>query len=176
VLIVNPFAGAVSLTLFVGWMLVLRGILAMVAAFRVRPLEGWGWLVVDSLANLAAGLLIIVKWPSSTACAGHRASRKAQLLGYARDVESRADLTGADICAAAGVNPWGLVWLFNDFQDAQVGQAPELLADHPNNVHRIQALEEHFKKAPSVFGKFNSDPRSATSMKLPADTAETFLR
>ncbi|HUM10277.1 MAG TPA: hypothetical protein VLT82_04920 [Myxococcaceae bacterium] len=86
------------------------------------------------------------------------------------------DHTGADICAAAGINPWGLVWLFNDFQNAQIGQAPELLSDHPSNVHRVRALEEHFKKAPDVFGKFNSDPRSATQMKLPADTAETFLR
>ena len=66
VLILNPFAGAASLTLFVGWMLVLRGILAMVAAFQIRPLEGWGWFVVDSLANLAAGVLIIARWPSST--------------------------------------------------------------------------------------------------------------
>jgi len=96
--------------------------------------------------------------------------------GYSRDVESRADLTGADICAAAGVNPWGLVWLFQDFKDARSREVPELLSDHPNDEHRIQALKEHFKKAPSVFGKFNSDPRSATLMKLPADTAETFLR
>lgn len=66
VLIVNPFAGAASLTLFVGWMLVLRGILAMVAAFQIRPLEGWAWFVIDSLVNLAAGVLIISKWPSST--------------------------------------------------------------------------------------------------------------
>lgn len=95
---------------------------------------------------------------------------------YSRDVESRADLTGADICAAAGVNPWGLVWLFQDFKDARSREVPELLSDHPNDEHRIQALKEHFKKTPSVFGKFNSDPRSATSMKLPADTAETFLR
>ena len=101
---------------------------------------------------------------------------KLHSQGYSRDVESRADLTGADICAAAGVNPWGLVWLFKDFQDSQVREVPELLSDHPNDEHRIQALKEHFKKAPSVFGKFNSDPRSATSMKLPADTAETFLR
>ena len=101
---------------------------------------------------------------------------KLNSLGYSREVESRADLTGADICAAAGVNPWGLVWLFKDFQDAQVGQAPELLADHPNHVHRIQALEAYFKKSPNVFGKFNSDARSATAMTLPTDTAETFLR
>jgi len=43
-------------------------------------------------------------------------------LSYSRDVESRADLTGSDICAAAGYNPWGLVWLFRDFDKADVGQ------------------------------------------------------
>jgi len=96
--------------------------------------------------------------------------------GYSRDVESRADLTGADICAAAGVNPWGLVWLFQDFKDSRRNEMPELLSDHPNDEHRIKALKEHFKKAPSVFGKFNPDPGSATVMKLPQDTAETFLR
>ena len=66
VLIVNPFSDPESLTLFVGWMLIVRGILAMVAAFRIRGVDGWGWLIVDSIANLAAGGLIVAKWPSST--------------------------------------------------------------------------------------------------------------
>jgi predicted Zn-dependent protease len=41
---------------------------------------------------------------------------KLHSLSYSRDVESRADITGSDVCAAAGYNPWGLVWLFEDFQ------------------------------------------------------------
>jgi predicted Zn-dependent protease len=32
---------------------------------------------------------------------------KLHSLGYSRDIESRADLTGSDICAQAGYNPWG---------------------------------------------------------------------
>jgi predicted Zn-dependent protease len=32
---------------------------------------------------------------------------KLRTLGYSREAESRADLTGADTCAAAGYNPWG---------------------------------------------------------------------
>jgi beta-barrel assembly-enhancing protease len=35
-------------------------------------------------------------------------------LGYSRDVESRADITGSDICAQTQYNPWGLVWLMED--------------------------------------------------------------
>ena len=34
---------------------------------------------------------------------------------YSREVEEAADLKGSDTCAAAGYNPWGLVWLFEDF-------------------------------------------------------------
>ena len=44
---------------------------------------------------------------------------KLHSLSYSRDVESRADLTGSDVCAAAGYNPWGLVWLFQDFNNTR---------------------------------------------------------
>src|SRR5690242_9854398 len=30
-------------------------------------------------------------------------------LSYSREAESRADITGSDVCAATGSNPWGLV-------------------------------------------------------------------
>jgi len=96
-------------------------------------------------------------------------------LGYSRDVESRADLTGSDISAAAGYNPWGLVWLFQDFQNADPNQVPQFLSDHPGNKQRVDALEEHFRKDPSVFGKFNPDPKSATPISVPKNSAEVFL-
>jgi len=97
-------------------------------------------------------------------------------LGYSRDVEERADLTGSDVCAGAGINSWGLVWLFQDFQNANVSQIPETLSDHPNNQHRIDALEDHFRKRPAVFGKFNSDPKTATPFSVPKNEPEVFLR
>src|SRR6266851_4271738 len=86
---------------------------------------------------------------------------KLHSLSYSRDVESRADITGSDVCAATGYNPWGLVWLFQDFQNAKMGQVPQLLSDHPGNQNRVDALERHFRANPSVFGKFNPDPKSA---------------
>jgi len=91
-------------------------------------------------------------------------------------VESRADLTGSDVCAAAGYNPWGLVWLFQDFQNADMGQVPQLLSDHPNNPNRVKALEKHFRDTPSVFGKFSSDPKTARPISVPKNAAEVFLR
>src|SRR5215467_4278886 len=84
-------------------------------------------------------------------------------LSYSRDVEARADLTGADICAAAGYNPWGLVWLFQDFDNADTRQIPQFLSDHPNNRNRVAALEQHFRENAAVFGKFNPERSSATA-------------
>ena len=101
---------------------------------------------------------------------------KLHSLSYSRDVESRADLTGSDVCASAGYNPWGLVWLFQDFQNAGKGDVPQLLSDHPNNQNRVNALERHFRENPSVFGKFSSDPRSAKPLSVPKNAPETFLR
>ena len=97
-------------------------------------------------------------------------------LGYSREAESNADVTGSDICAEAGYNPWGLVWLFQEFQNADTSQIPQLLSDHPANGTRIQTLEKHFRDNPSVFSKFSPDPKSATQFVVPKDAAEQFLR
>src|ERR1700688_1318608 len=64
-------------------------------------------------------------------------------LHYSRSVEESADLKGADTRAAAGINPWGLVWLFQDFSNANMKTPPEVLSDHPDNADRIAALERH---------------------------------
>jgi beta-barrel assembly-enhancing protease len=101
---------------------------------------------------------------------------KLHSLSYSRDVESRADLTGSDICASAGFNPWGLVWLFQDFDNAKLGQVPQLLSDHPSNQNRVDALEKHFRNEPPVFGKFNRDEKSASPFSVPKDAVEVFLR
>lgn len=100
---------------------------------------------------------------------------KLHSLSYSRDVESRADLTGSDVCAATGYNPWGLVWLFQDFDNAKLGQVPQLLSDHPGNQTRVDTLEKHFRQNSSVFGKFNPDPKSASPFAVPKDAPEVFL-
>jgi len=101
---------------------------------------------------------------------------KLHSLGYSRDVESRADLTGSDICAQMGSNPWGLVWLFQDFKSTNPNEIPQLLSDHPDDLNRIDALERHFRQNPAVFAKFNPDPKSATPFVVPKNAQEVFLR
>jgi predicted Zn-dependent protease len=101
---------------------------------------------------------------------------KLHSLSYSREVEARADLTGADICAAAGHNPWGLVWLFREFKDARPGEMPSLLSDHPNDQARIDALTQHFAANPALFGRFSRDPSSATAFVVQKNTPVVFLR
>jgi beta-barrel assembly-enhancing protease len=100
---------------------------------------------------------------------------KLHSLSYSRDVESRADVTGSDVCAGAGYNPWGLIWLFHDFDNADLGQVPQLLSDHPSNQNRVETLQRHFQAKPSVFGQFNSDPTSAPAFSVPKNAPEVFL-
>jgi predicted Zn-dependent protease len=97
-------------------------------------------------------------------------------LGYSRDAESAADLTGADVCAASGYNPWGLVWLFQDFDAADIAQVPQLLSNHPDNPHRVEASKQHFRDNPSVFGAFSADARGARPFAAPKNAPEAFLR
>lgn len=61
-----PFHGLAALTAFVGTLLVIYGIVGLVGAFQLRPLQGWGWFLFDAIATLAIGLLILAKWPSSS--------------------------------------------------------------------------------------------------------------
>jgi uncharacterized membrane protein HdeD (DUF308 family) len=61
-----PLAGVAALTVILGSMFLVYGITAIVAAFQVRRANGWGWFLVDGLATLLVGILILAKWPSSS--------------------------------------------------------------------------------------------------------------
>jgi predicted Zn-dependent protease len=123
--------------------------------------------------EVAAAILLRPTVPTAVAIA---VIGRLDSLHHSRAAEEQADITGSDTCAAAGYNPWGLVWLFRDFSNAQLKAPPEILSDHPDDAHRIQALERHFQTHPETFARFNADPKTATHLALPAGEAEEFLR
>jgi uncharacterized membrane protein HdeD (DUF308 family) len=61
-----PLEGVEALTGLLGTLLLVQAGLATATAFQVRPLEAWGWFLFDAAASFALGVLILVKWPSSS--------------------------------------------------------------------------------------------------------------
>jgi uncharacterized membrane protein HdeD (DUF308 family) len=60
-----PFTGIVTLTILLAALFLAEGVLEVIMGFRVRPHEGWGWLVFSGLIAVAVGLLIAAELPSS---------------------------------------------------------------------------------------------------------------
>jgi predicted Zn-dependent protease len=83
---------------------------------------------------------------------------------FSRDVETSADKKGAQTCAEAGANPWGMVWLFQQFEKADTGGHMEMLSDHPTDQHRIDDLRRLFASNPALFGRYSSSIAYATPL------------
>jgi uncharacterized membrane protein HdeD (DUF308 family) len=60
-----PFTGIITLTILLAALFLAEGVLELIMAMRVRPHEGWGWLVLSGLVAVAAGLMIGLNLPSS---------------------------------------------------------------------------------------------------------------
>ena len=60
-----PFTGIITLTLLLAALFVAEGVLVVSMAFRVRPLEGWGWLLLSGRVAVAVGALIGFNLPGS---------------------------------------------------------------------------------------------------------------
>lgn len=99
-----------------------------------------------------------------------------QTQGFSRDVESAADKKGAQTCAEAGSNPWGLVWLFQQFEKSDTGGQMEMLSDHPTDQHRIDDLKREFAADPSLFGRWSASIASATPLGGNPRTTTTGMR
>jgi uncharacterized membrane protein HdeD (DUF308 family) len=68
-LILHPVLGVVSLTLVLASLFLIEGILDIVLFFRMRPLGGSSWVLIDGIITLLLGLMIYMRWPSSSAWA-----------------------------------------------------------------------------------------------------------
>jgi len=68
-LVMQPLAGLASITLFLAAYFLVSGILAIVAAFHLRPAPNWGWMLANGVVTLLLGVLIWRQWPVSGAWA-----------------------------------------------------------------------------------------------------------
>jgi Zn-dependent protease with chaperone function len=110
-----------------------------------------------SLALTAASLLLHAPLARAAVDAGDYYARFS-LAHFSRKAETAADLGGADLCAKAGYNPYGLVWMMEKFAaQAHHGGTLEMLSDHPRDDHRISDLVDHFAGNPALFAAFTDD-------------------
>jgi uncharacterized membrane protein HdeD (DUF308 family) len=61
-----PLRGVAVLTVFLGTMLLVYGGIDAVAAFQLRPAQGWGWFLFEGIVTALIGVLILERWPSSS--------------------------------------------------------------------------------------------------------------
>lgn len=131
------------------WLIIMSG--NMTAAYS----SPGAWANTMISGNLAPGL------SGATAAAGALSSVAA--LSAAEQAEAGADTLGADICAKAGFNPYGLVWLLQNYKRSGLNGRMEMLTDNPGA--RVANLERHFASNPELFGKYNSDRAHGTPLR-----------
>jgi len=65
-LVAHPAIGVASLTLVLGSLFLVEGILDIALFFQLRALRGAGLFLLDGIVTLLLGLLIYLQWPSSS--------------------------------------------------------------------------------------------------------------
>jgi uncharacterized membrane protein HdeD (DUF308 family) len=66
-LLSNVLGATLTLTLALGWVIVVQGILEIITAFKVRPEPNWGWMLFSGVVALILGILILNRWPFNAA-------------------------------------------------------------------------------------------------------------
>ena len=65
-LLMHPVGGLLVITIFLASFLIVYGIFALVLAFQMRPLPGWGWVLFDAIITILLGILIWAHWPMNS--------------------------------------------------------------------------------------------------------------
>lgn len=62
-LLANPLAGAMSLTMILGLFILFESIGQIILAFDLKPMKAWGWVLLSGLVGMVLGILILNQWP-----------------------------------------------------------------------------------------------------------------
>ena len=62
-ILMHPLGGLLALTLLIASFLLVYGVIAVVLAFQIRPIAGWGWILFDAVVTILLGCLIWARWP-----------------------------------------------------------------------------------------------------------------
>lgn len=67
--IFRPMVGLMSLTLFLAAYFLIDGICEIITAFKIKPDQGWGWVLFNGVIAVVLGVMIWRQWPVSGAWA-----------------------------------------------------------------------------------------------------------
>lgn len=62
----NPVAAALALTLALAFLFLAEGAVALFAAFKLRSNRAWPLVLLNGIAALILGALVLAKWPNDT--------------------------------------------------------------------------------------------------------------
>jgi uncharacterized membrane protein HdeD (DUF308 family) len=65
-LLMRPGVGIASIALLIGAFLLAHGVAAVMLAMKLKPRQGWGWVLFDGILSIVIALLIAIGWPSSS--------------------------------------------------------------------------------------------------------------
>lgn len=65
VLVADPLAGAIPLTLLVAVLFLATGVAKTMFALALRPASGWGWVLASGLISAALGIMILAGLPAT---------------------------------------------------------------------------------------------------------------
>jgi len=61
--LVFPLSGVLTLTIVVATLLIADGAVRTFLAYRLKPLQGWGWFMAAGIASTALGIMLLIGWP-----------------------------------------------------------------------------------------------------------------
>lgn len=64
-LLQHPIEGILFLTLLVGILFLIDGIVRVILAFQLKPISNWGWMLTNGIVTLILGIFISSQWPST---------------------------------------------------------------------------------------------------------------
>jgi uncharacterized membrane protein HdeD (DUF308 family) len=66
-MVIDPIVAALTLTILVGVVFLVKGVAQIVLATNLRPRGGWQWVLAAGILSVLVGLMILLAWPLSGA-------------------------------------------------------------------------------------------------------------
>jgi uncharacterized membrane protein HdeD (DUF308 family) len=66
-LITNPWAGIISITLLIGIYFFMDGVFRVLLSFQIKPGPRWAWVLFNGILMIILGILIWSQWPFNAA-------------------------------------------------------------------------------------------------------------